>query len=60
MPGFQRSSCLLVGPYFNARSPYTIDKLTDYSRYAYQDWHQSPSFGIFDKNGNAIYDLYGC
>ncbi len=28
--------------------------------YSYQDYHQSPSFGIFDKNGNAIYDLYGC
>lgn len=28
--------------------------------YAYQDYHQSPSFGVFDKNGNAIYDLYGC
>lgn len=28
--------------------------------YSYQDYHQSPSFGVFDKNGNAIYDLYGC
>lgn len=28
--------------------------------YAYQDYNQSPSFGIFGSNGNAIYDLYGC
>ncbi|TLD04575.1 hypothetical protein E2P81_ATG10254 [Venturia nashicola] len=28
--------------------------------YSYQDYHQSPSFGVFDSNGNAIYDLYGC
>ncbi|KAL9531892.1 putative glucan endo-1,3-beta-glucosidase [Sphaerulina musiva] len=28
--------------------------------YAYQDYNDSPSFGVFDSNGNAIYDLYGC
>ena len=28
--------------------------------YSYQDYHQSPSFGIFGQDGNAIYDLYGC
>ncbi|KAF7188831.1 putative glucan endo-1,3-beta-glucosidase eglC [Pseudocercospora fuligena] len=28
--------------------------------YAYQDYKDSPSFGIFDSNGNAIYDLYAC
>jgi len=28
--------------------------------YAYQDYSASPSFGVFDSNGNAIYDLYGC
>ncbi|KAI5361837.1 Putative glycoside hydrolase family 17, glycoside hydrolase superfamily [Septoria linicola] len=28
--------------------------------YAYQDYNDSPSFGIFDSNGNAIYDLYAC
>ena len=28
--------------------------------YAYQDYSVAPSFGIFDKNGKAIYDLYGC
>ena len=28
--------------------------------YAYQDYNQSPSFGVFGSNGNAIYDLYGC
>ncbi|PPJ51976.1 hypothetical protein CBER1_10699 [Cercospora berteroae] len=26
--------------------------------YAYQDYNDSPSFGIFDSNGNAIYDLH--
>jgi len=31
-----------------------------YFYYAYEDFQASPSFGIFDKNGNAIYDLYGC
>lgn len=25
--------------------------------YAYQDYASSPSFGVFDSNGNAIYDL---
>ncbi|KAM3416593.1 Glucan 1,3-beta-glucosidase [Cercospora zeina] len=25
--------------------------------YAYQDYNDSPSFGIFDSNGNAVYDL---
>jgi len=28
--------------------------------YAYQDYSASPSFGVFDQSGNAIYDLYGC
>ncbi|KAK5136659.1 hypothetical protein LTR08_002312 [Meristemomyces frigidus] len=28
--------------------------------YAYQDYSASPSFGVFDESGNAIYDLYGC
>ena len=28
--------------------------------YAYQDYNDKPSFGVFDSNGNAIYDLYGC
>ncbi|KAF2716296.1 glycoside hydrolase family 17 protein [Polychaeton citri CBS 116435] len=28
--------------------------------YAYQDYNDSPSFGIFDKNGKALYDLYDC
>ncbi|KAI7213419.1 glycoside hydrolase [Hortaea werneckii] len=28
--------------------------------YSYQDYNASPSFGIFNNNGDAIYDLYGC
>lgn len=28
--------------------------------YAYQDYNDSPSFGVFDRNGNAIYDLKTC
>lgn len=28
--------------------------------YAYQDYVDSPSFGVFDSNGNAQYDLYDC
>ena len=28
--------------------------------YAYEDYEASPSFGIFDSNGNAIYDLSNC
>jgi len=28
--------------------------------YSYQDYSASPSFGIFDSNGNALYDLSAC
>lgn len=28
--------------------------------YAYQDYADTPSFGTFDKNGKAIYDLSKC
>lgn len=28
--------------------------------YAYQDYNDSPSFGVFDRNGKAIYDLSAC
>ncbi|EME45823.1 glycoside hydrolase family 17 protein [Dothistroma septosporum NZE10] len=28
--------------------------------YVYQDYSDSTSFGVFDSNGDAIYDLYGC
>ncbi|KAK4502866.1 hypothetical protein PRZ48_006292 [Zasmidium cellare] len=28
--------------------------------YAYQDYNDAPSFGVFDKNGKAIYDLSKC
>jgi len=28
--------------------------------YAYQDYNASPSFGLFDANGNALYDLGNC
>lgn len=28
--------------------------------YAYQDYNASPSFGVFDSNGNAVYDLSSC
>lgn len=28
--------------------------------YAYQDFAASPSFGVFDSNGNALYDLSQC
>lgn len=28
--------------------------------YAYQDYSANPSFGIFDSNGNAIYDTASC
>ncbi|WPH03225.1 Hypothetical protein R9X50_00610200 [Acrodontium crateriforme] len=28
--------------------------------YAYQDYNSNPSFGMFDRNGKAIYDLYAC
>ena len=28
--------------------------------YVYQDYNQSPSFGVFNKAGKAIYDLAAC
>ncbi|KAK4909030.1 hypothetical protein LTR66_011522 [Elasticomyces elasticus] len=28
--------------------------------YAYEDYNDSPSFGVFGSNGNAIYDLRAC
>jgi len=28
--------------------------------YAYQDYNASPSFGLFDANGDALYDLNSC
>lgn len=28
--------------------------------YVYQDYTESPSFGIFKKNGKAVYDLKAC
>jgi glucan endo-1,3-beta-D-glucosidase len=28
--------------------------------YVYQDYNQSPSFGVFNKAGKSIYDLAAC
>lgn len=28
--------------------------------YAYQDYSESPTFGVFGQNGNAVYDLRAC
>ena len=38
----------------------SLMKSTHMFWYSYQDYKSSPSFGVFDSNGNAIYDLTAC